>query len=184
MNARALFAVTVLSLVAPAAAAGQGAGPGVSVQGAFGSNINVGGSSQSLSFGFSPGEHFEFLISAERLHIPSEVTHYLHGYGATRGGTTQFISGEVRFSPFIFKRVSPYALAGVGRGTARPNVNEFFPDAVTHQAGLLFAGGGVRVPVAGHLSAFVDTRFVLQVDSSESGVFLFLPVRAGVAWRF
>jgi hypothetical protein len=184
MNVRVLVAIMVLSFAAPAVAAGQGAGSGVVVQGAFGSPINVGGNSQSLSLGFSPGGRVEFLVSAERIHMPTEVTRYEHGYGATRGGTTTFISGEARFSPVTFKRVSPYVLAGAGYGTSRPNVNDLFPGSATSDAALLIAGGGVRVPVTGHLSAFADMRFVLQVDRSEAGVFLFLPVRIGVAWRF
>ena len=183
MNARLLFAVTVLSFVAPAVAAGQGAGTGVSVQGAFGPLIKAG-DSQSLSLGFSPGERIEFLVSAERMHLPTEVNRYDNGFGVSRGGTTKFISGEVRFVPVTFNRVSPYVLGGAGRGTARPNVNDFFSDRVTHDAALLFAGGGVRVAVTGHLSAFADMRCVLQLDSSETGVFGFLPVRGGLAWRF
>jgi hypothetical protein len=35
-----------------------------------------------------------------------------------------------------------------------------------------------------HLSTFADMRFILQVDNSETGVFLFVPVRGGLAWRF
>jgi hypothetical protein len=182
MNARVLFAVAVLSFVAPAVAAGQGAGTRVSLQGAFGSHINGGGNSQSISVGVSTGERIGFLISAERSHLPTEVRRYDHGDGATRGGTTRFISGEVRFLPLPFNRVSPYALGGVGRGISRPNVNDLFPDRVTNDATLLFAGGGVRVPVTEQLSAFADMRFVIQGERGEAGVFL--PVRGGVAWRF
>ena len=184
MNARVMIAVAVLSFAAPVVAAGQEAGPRFSVQGAFGSHINVSGNSQSLSVGFSPEERVTVLVSAERMHLPTDIRRYEHGYGATRGGTTTFISGEVRVSPFTFKGVSPYVLAGGGRGTARTNVHELFPDPVAHDAALMFTGGGVRVPVAGHLSAFADMRFVLQLDRSEAGVFLFLPVRGGLAWTF
>ena len=183
-NARVLLAVTVLTFVAPAVAAGQEAGTRVSVEGAFGSPINVGGNSQSLSFGFSPVERIDLLVSAERIHMPMEVTRYERGYSATRGGTTKFISLELRFSPFTFNRVSPYVLLGAGRGTSRPNVNDIFRDPVTNDAALLIGGGGVRVPVTGHLSAFVDMRFVLQLENTETGVYLFLPVRGGLAWRF
>lgn len=184
MNARVLFAIAVLSFVAPTAAAGQAADTRVSAQGAFGSHIKGGGNSQSLSIGFLPNERIGFFVSAERLHLPTRITRYEHGYGATRGGTTTFISGEVHLSPFTFNRISPYVLAGAGRGTSRLNVNDLFPDRVTRDAALLFGGAGVRVPLTGRLSAFADMRFVLQVDRSESGVFLFLPVRGGVAWRF
>lgn len=184
MTAWVLFAVTALTFV-PAVAAGQGAGPRVSVQGALGSAISADGSSQAVSLGFSPGEYVEFLVSAERIQVPTEVTRYENGWSASRGGTTRFISGEVRFFPVTFDRVTPYVLAGLGRGTAQPNVNDIFPDAVTRRdAGLLFTGGGARVALTGHLSAFADVRCVLQLENSESGVFLFLPVRGGLAWRF
>jgi len=183
MKAWVLFAVTALTFV-PAVAAAQGAGPRVSVQGAFGSPIATGGTSQTVSVGFSPGERFDFLVSAERIHVPTEVNRYENGFGATRGGTTRFISGEVRFAPFTFDRVSPYVLAGLGRGTSRLNVNDIFPDPVTLETGLLFAGGGARVALTEHLGVFADVRFVLQVENSEAGVYLFLPVRGGLAWRF
>ena len=79
----------------------------------------------------------------------------------------------------------PYGLGGAGRGTTRANVNHVFPDPVTTEgAAVLFVGGGVRVPITEHLSTFADMRFILQVDNSETGVFLFVPVRGGLAWRF
>jgi hypothetical protein len=184
MNARVLVTITLLFLVAPAVASGQDTGTGFSVQGALGPLVHGGGSSQSLSLGFSPDERIGFVVSAERIHLPTEVTRYEFGYAATRGGTTTFISGEVRVSPFTFNRVTPYALAGIGRGRSRPNVNDLFPGGETTAAGMLFAGGGARLALTKHLSAFADMRFVLQVDRSEAGVFLFLPFRAGLAWRF
>jgi hypothetical protein len=184
MNARVLVAITVMFLVAPAGASGQDTGTAFSVQGAIGPLVNAGGGSQSLSFGFSPDDRIGFLVSAERMHVPTEVTRHDFGYAASRGGTTTFISGEVRVSPFTFNRVTPYALAGIGRGRSRPNVNDLFPGGETTDAGMLFAGGGARLAVTKHLSAFADMRFVLQVDRSEAGVFLFLPIRAGLAWRF
>jgi hypothetical protein len=49
---------------------------------------------------------------------------------------------------------------------------------------VLLFGGGVRAPVGEHVSTFADVRFMLQVDNTETGVFLFVPVRGGVAWRF
>jgi hypothetical protein len=183
-NVRVLAAVVVLGMAAAGSAAADEAASPISVHGGAGVQASAGGSSQALSVGFSPSARLEFLVSAERIHLPTDVTRYEHGYAATRGGTTTFISGEVRFTPLTVDRVSPYVLAGAGRGTSRPNVNDLFPDSSRSDAGLLFAGGGLYVPLAGHLSAFADLRFVLQVDRSESGVFLFLPVRGGLAWRF
>jgi len=76
-------------------------------------------------------------------------------------------------------------LAGAGRGRSRPNVNEHFPDSVSNDAVLFFGGGGVRVPLPGRFSLLADARFVLQAeDNEDASVYLFLPVRAGVAWRF
>ena len=185
MIARVLFAVTILWFVAPAVAAGQGTGTRVTVQGAVGSQLNGGGDNQSLAVGLAFGERLEVLVSGERIHLPTEVTRFENGQSVTRHGTVKFISGELRFSPVTFKRVSPFVLAGAGRGTSRPNVNEYFPDPVSNDAMFLIAGAGVRVPVTGHLSVIADLRFVMMgEDSDDGGVFLFGPVRGGLAWRF
>jgi hypothetical protein len=63
-------------------------------------------------------------------------------------------------------------------------VNDTFPDPATNSVGLVFGGGGIHVPVVDRLSLFTDVRFTLQVERTESGVFLFVPVRGGLAWRF
>jgi len=179
-----LVAVSVLSFVAPTAAAGQESGR-FSVQGAFGSHLNAGGNTESVSLGFWPGARIGILVSGERTHVPTVVTRSDHGFGATRGGTAMFISGELRVSFFASRRVSPYGFGGAGRGTSRPNVNDIFPGPVpTGGAAALFGGGGVRVAIAGHLSTFVDMRFLLQVENTEGDVLLLLPVRVGLAWRF
>jgi hypothetical protein len=180
MNARALFTVAVLSFLTPAVARGEEAA--VSVQGAAGSLFFDRGNSQSVAVGFLPDEHWEILVSGERLHVPTEVTRSSAGFSASRGGTTKFISGEVRFVPATFNRISPYLLVSAGRGISRPNVNEFFRDRVENDALLWFGGGGVRVAVASRLSAFVDMRIGFQTERDT--IYGFLPVRAGVAWRF
>jgi hypothetical protein len=182
MNVRVLFALVVLSVAAPAVAAGQGP---VSVQGAVGTNINEGGYNQSLSLGFSPGSGIDIRVGAERIHAPTEVTPFDRGYSVTRGGTTTFVSGEVRWFPVTFPRVAPYVLGGAGRGRSRLNVNEHFPDPVTNDAVLFFFGGGTRLPVTRHFSVVADVRLVLQAEDNDDGsVYLFMPVRAGLAWRF
>ena len=175
------IAVCALLGAAPGVAAAQN----VAVQGAFGSHINGGGNSQALSFGVSAGERIDFLISAERSHLPTDVTRSDDGViGATRGGTTGFISGEIRFFPLNVPgpAISPYVLAGAGRGASNPNVNEMFPDRISNDATLLFGGGGIRVPLTGQLSAFADVRFVIHSERGSS--ILLVPVRGGVAWRF
>jgi hypothetical protein len=183
MNARVLFAVSVLLCVAPAVAAGQGTGTRVSVQGAVGTDINAGGDGQSVSIGFSPHERLAILIGAERSHWPTEMTRPdATDFSATRGGTTTFISGEIRFLLVTFNRISPYVLASAGRGISRPHVNDIFPDRVTNDATLLFFGGGVRMVVTERLSAFADMRFGIQAE--RDSILGRAPVRGGVAWRF
>lgn len=181
---RVLAIVAGLPFVAPASASAQQTGTHLIVQGLYGTHLGEGGDSQSVSVGLS-FRRVDFLVSAERLHQPTEVRRYENGQSVTRRGTTKFISGEIRWSPFSFRRLSPYVLGGLGRGTSRPNVNEFFPTPVANDAVLAFAGGGLRVPVVSGLSVIADVRFVLQLeDSEDGGVYLFGPIRGGLAWRF
>ncbi len=184
MQAHRLAAATALIVtIVPAAMAAEENGRNrPTVQFGVGSHVIGGGNSQSLSFGVPAGPYVNLLASAERSHLPTELNRYEHGYGATRGGTLTFVSAEVRVSPRPFARLSPYALAGLGRGTSRPNVNEWFPNRVTNEATLLFVGGGVGVPLGGHVSAFVDARFVMYGERGEAGVTL--PIRGGLAWKF
>jgi hypothetical protein len=184
MNVRQLFAVTVLSLVWPAVAAGQGAGIGVSIQGAIGSHIGDGGDAQSVSLGVSFGERFGVVVNAERSHVPTDVTYFEGGYSATRGATTRFISGEFRYVPVTFKGISPYVIAALGHGVSRANVNEFFPNPVTHDVILQGPGFGAAVRVTEHLSAFGDMRFLFQSRRGEPDAGGFGPIRFGLAWRF
>jgi hypothetical protein len=178
MKARVLLAIGALSFVAPAIATGQGAGIGVSLQGTIGTQINAPGNNQSISIGFSPNERLDLLIGAERIHLSTEVTRF----GATRGGTTTFVSGEVRLSPVTINGFSPYLLGGLGAGRSRPNVNDLFPNAVTNSVWLIFGGGGVRFSVTDRFSVFADLRAGMQGE--RDSIFLLLPVRGGVAWRF
>jgi hypothetical protein len=181
MRVGALVVAAALSFLAPAVATGQH----VSIQGAAGSNANVGGNTQSISVGFAAGRRVEFLVSGERIHVPTEVRVFPNGSSATRHGTSMFVSGEIRFLPLTFDRVSPYALAGLGAGVSRLNVNDRFPNPVTNNTRLLFFGGGLRVPITDRVSVFGDLRLVLQVeDAGDGGLFGFVPVRGGVAWRF
>jgi hypothetical protein len=184
MNAWLLFAATALSFVSPAVAVGQGTGIKVSIQGGIGSHLGDGGDSQSLSLGVSFGERFGVVVNAERSHVPSDVTYFEDGYAATRGATTRFISGEFRYVPVTFKGISPYVIAGIGRGVSRPNVNQFFPNRVTHTVMLQFPGFGARVRMTDHLSAFADIRFMFQSRSGEPDAGGFGPIRGGLAWQF
>lgn len=181
MTRRPLLLTAVLAIVSPAVAAAQDHAR-FSVQGGAGTMLNVGGNTQSVSFGFWPGERVGLLVSAERIHLPTEVEQFDNVQSVTRGGTTTFVSGEIRWLPLTASRVSPYLLAGAGRGTARLNVNEHFPNPVTNPAMLFFFGGGVQVPAGDHLSVFGEVRMTGQLERDVP--FLFVPVRAGVSWRF
>jgi hypothetical protein len=183
-NVRLPLVLAVLSLVWPAVAAGQGTGIGVSVQGAVGTHIGDGGDTQSASLGVWFGKRFGVVVNAERSHVPTDVTHFEDGYSAARGATTRFVSGEFRYVPVTYKRISPYVIAGVGRGVSRPNVNEFFPDRVTHTVTLVFPGFGSSVRLTEHLSAFADLRVMFQSRVGEPDAGVFGPVRGGLAWRF
>jgi hypothetical protein len=183
-NVQLVVAIAVLSSFSPAVAAGQGSGVGVTVQGAVGSHIGDGGDSQSIGLGLWFGKRFGVVVNAERSHVPSDVTYFADGYAATRGATTRFVSGEFRYVPVTFKRISPYVLVVVGHGVSRPNVNEFFPDRVTHRVTLQGPGFGVRVDMTEHLSAFADVRFMFQSRRGEPDGGGFGPVRGGLAWRF
>ncbi len=184
VNVRLLLAIAVLALVSPAVAAGQGTGIGVSVHGAIGTHIGYGGDAESIGLGVSFGKRFAVVLNAERSHVPTDVTYFEDGYSATRGGTTRFISGEFRYLPVTYKRVSPYVLVVVGHGVSRPNVNEFFPDRVTHRVTLQGPGFGAQVQVTEHLSAFADLRIMFQSRAGEPDAGGFGPIRCGLAWRF
>ena len=71
--------------------------------------------------------------------------------------------------PVTYKRLSPYVLVAIGRGVSRPNVNEFFPDRVTHTVTLQGPGFGARVRLTEHLSAFADIRFLFQSRRRRAG---------------
>jgi hypothetical protein len=182
MNSRSrVLILAACLLAAPVMAAAQDGR--VVVLGAIGTNLNGGGYAAAVSGGIAVTPFLDILISAERYHIPTQVDRHVDGFSVTRNGTTTFVSGEARFTILPSRRVAPFAMAGIGRGRAVPNVNEHFPRSVTYDAGLLFIGGGVRARVAGPLSAFAESRVVLQVDSSD-GIYGFVPLRGGLALRF
>jgi hypothetical protein len=182
MHSRTRVLVLAACLLgAPAMAAGQD-GRFV-VLGAAGTNLNGGGYAAAVSGGLAVTPFLDILISVERLHIPTRVDRHADGMSVTRNGTTTFVSGEARFTILPSRRVAPFAMAGLGLGRAVPNVNEHFPRSVDYDAGLLFFGGGVRARIGGPLSAFAESRFVLQVDSSD-GIYGFVPLRGGLMLRF
>lgn len=179
-NAGVLVAVACLSVVAPAGAAGQDGG--VTIQGAAAAPLNANGNSQTLSLGLSPNGYFDFVLSGERLHTPSEVTRSGNVFHAIRGGTSKYISVEMRAFPVTIGRLSPYGLAGAGLGTSRSNVTELFPRRVTNEIAVLFFGGGVRMKITEAVGAFADLRFLHHIEGNDGTTFV--PLRAGLAWRF
>ena len=178
MRAR-VMAVCAMCMVVPGLASAQRVG----VQAAGGSIVNGGGYVLSAAFGYAPLSWLELLVNVERDHLPFEVERFSDGStAATRGGTLTFVSGEVRVGPTL-GRVSPFALAGVGGGTSRPNVNAMFPGVITNDLQVVYVGGGVRVPLGAGISVIGDARAMLAVEGDD-GILGMVPVRAGIAWRF
>lgn len=177
MTGRLFVVAAVASALMPATAWGQGTGLGATVQASAGTHLNAGGDTQSIAAGLS-SRWVDLLVSGERIHLPTERG----AFGATRGGTARFVSGEVRVFPVRFGRTSPYALASLGWGTSRPTVNDVFPDRVSNKAWLLLFGGGARVALTTRLSAFADVRVGIQGELDV--IALLVPIRAGVAFRF
>jgi hypothetical protein len=86
----------------------------------------------------------------------------------------------VRFALRSGERVSPYALAGAGVGVWRRS--EAIAEPVRNAARVWFSGGGLVVPVGPHLRVSGDVGFLALIERDV--LHLFLPVRAGLAWRF
>lgn len=141
------------------------------------------GELQSVSIGYSPTPKLTVLVGGWRMHRPTTERHYSDGVTAfTRGGTTQFVSGEVRFMFRSVDRVAPYAFTGGGFGVSRSNVNDIFPYRVRNVAYVAFGGGGLSVPLGSHLSASGDLGFFSLGE--QDYMRLILPVRVGLTWRF
>jgi hypothetical protein len=188
MNIRTLTVSSVLLLLLSAqVVSGQTpAGAGFdrfSLQVGAGPLLNSGGHTLSAALGFSPISRVDFAVTVERDHLPFERETFRDGFSITRGGTLTWVSGEVRASVFPPHRVSPYGLAGIGRGMSRPTVNDAFPDPVENDLRVVYFGGGVRVPIRNGLSVFGDARLMLALEGGD-GVLGVWPVRAGLAWRF
>ena len=180
--------VLALALSAVPAAVAQDqravAEPRFSVEATAGPQVYYAGHALSVSFGFAPSRSLTLLVTAQRSHTEDEVDFFVDGYGAERGTTEQFIAGELRYAFFPRKRIAPYLLFGVGGGTSQPNVSELFPDKRERNIGVVFYGGGVRIPVRPWLDAVVDMRLIMAAEGRSDYFGVQMPVRAGVAWRF
>jgi hypothetical protein len=49
---------------------------------------------------------------------------------------------------------------------------------------VVYYGGGARIPLGTQVDAFVDGRFMMQVEGRSDYFGVRFPVRGGVAWRF
>jgi hypothetical protein len=187
-----LLVVLVPRLVAAQPPVGQQAArepdedpPGrLSVHLAGGATIPSGndgpGNVQSVSIGYSPTPKLTVLVSGGRAHKLPRVRQFPDGFSRTAGGTLQFVSGEVRFTLRSDRRVSPYALAGAGLGVWRRS--EAIAEPLTNAAHVWFSAGGLVVPLGPHLRVSGDAGFLVLMERDV--LHLFLPVRAGLAWRF
>lgn len=162
--------------------------PSVSVQAGGGLTLLDTGHNLSAGVAFSPLARVTLLLGVERTHLETQAT-----YGDTpigpqvasvfRGGTMTAVSGTIRVSLFPEGRLTPYVLAGLGRGRSRPNVNEHFPTPVTNDATFALAGAGLSVPLRDRLSLFGDARMMIGAEGVD-GMLVVAPVRVGVNWRF
>lgn len=179
-----LAALLIALAATPAAAQGQAPERRFSLEAAAGFQVYYTGHAELVAFGFAPTRSLTFLISAQQSHVKDEITLYENSFDSERGGTEQFVAGELRYAFLPRKRVSPYVVVGAGGGISRPNVNEFFPDRKQREIGVFFYGAGVRMPVRPWLDAFVDTRLIMAAEAKSDFFAVRYPVRAGVAWRF
>ena len=162
--------------------------PSVSIHAAGGPTLVDTGHNLSAGLSFSPLSRVTFTLDAERTHLNSRITESEDpgGHRVTssfRGGTMNAVTGSVRVSLFPEGRLTPYVLAGMGRGVSKPNVNEQFPTPVTNDAVFGFAGAGLSIPAGRHLSLFADARLMVGGEGND-GTLVIAPLRAGVNWRF
>jgi hypothetical protein len=178
----------MLALSAAAASAQDGAGTAPaqlrwSIEGAAGVQLSYIGTIQSVALGFAPTRSLTLLLGAERSRTEDEIEFYPDGYGSERGGLVEFVSAELQYAFFAGKRVSPYVVAGTGRGVERPNVNEFFPYGVDRTIVVIYYGAGARIPLHRRLDAFADWRLIVTGDDAAEMAVLG-PLRSGIALRF
>jgi hypothetical protein len=178
----------VLVLSAAAASAQDAAGtppsqPRWSIEGAAGVQLAYTGTIQSVAFGFAPTRSLTLLVGAERSRTEDKIEFYPDGYASERGGRVEFVSAELRYAFFANLRVSPYVVAGGGRGVERPNVNEIFPYGVERAIVVVYYGAGARIPLHRRLDVFADWRMIVTGDDAAEMAVLG-PLRSGVAVRF
>ncbi len=172
--------VCLLFLICPTVAGAQS----FQVQAAAGPTLRDGGLSLAAGIGFSPASRLTVQVDVDRTHLFSRLERDARGYVyGFRGGTLTLATVQLRVSLFRPDRVGPYGFVGAARGVSKPNVSETFPVPVTNDAGAVFAGGGLHVPLRDRLSLFSDFRLMLGAEGPE-GIIAITPLRAGLAWRF
>jgi hypothetical protein len=149
-----------------------------------GSHLGDVGDVESMSVGVALTRFVTLAATVERGHVPTQVTLYPDGYGATRNGTLTFASGEFRVTIPAGRRWTSYALVGRGVGRSVFNVNTYFPDPITRTADLFYAGGGVRYALGSAIALFSDGKLMLVMGRSVDDLSARLPIRAGVSLRF
>ena len=180
-----LVTLVLVLTTAPASAQDSAGEPHLrwSIEGAAGVQLAYTGSIRCVAVGFAPTRSLTLLVGAERSRTEDEIEFYSDGYASERGGVVEFVSAEMRYAFFAKKRVSPYVVAGAGRGVERPNVNELFPYGVDRTIVAIYYGGGARIPIHRRLDAFADWRLILTGDDAAEMAVLG-PLRAGIAVRF
>lgn len=174
--------VIIVLVLAAAAASAQDATGGPpqlrwSIEGAVGVQLDYTGTIQSVAFGFAPTRSLTLLIGAERSRTDDKIEFYSDGYSSERGGLVEFVSAELRYAFFANSRVSPYAVAGAGRGVERPNVNELFPDGTDRNIVVIYYGAGARIPIHRRFDAFADWRLIITGDDAAEMAVLGPPAR-------
>ena len=185
MTHRILTIATLLVAAVPALASAQ-TPPAPANRFTFqvgGGPLGDGGYNAAAGFSFSPRSALDLAVNVEQLHQPARREQYSDGFSLTRGGTSTYLSGEVRVSLSPRTRLSPYAFAGVGGGVSRPTVSWEFPDAVSNALGVVYAGAGLRARIRNNLSVFADARALLEMEGGEAFGGR-SPVRVGLSWRF
>lgn len=176
---RIRIAVLWLFLVAPALSHAQS----VEVFGSAGPTSFDAGNSVAVGAGFSPHPRVTVAFSFDTTHLDFQTTRDGDVISSFRGGTYRLAVAEARILPFGRDRIGPYGLAGLTAGVSHPNVNQEFPDRITHGVFGIVAGGGFQVPLGRHVSAFADMHVMFGGEGRE-GVLAVAPVRGGMAWRF
>jgi hypothetical protein len=157
--------------------------PQFSVQMAAGPTLGSRATAVSAAAGYAPVSWLEVHVNVERIDASMRTTRHPDGYSISRGGTLTFVSGEVRFAPLPQARVSPFAMAGIGRGVSRPTVNAEFPQPVKNDLQVFYLGGGARVPLRRGVSLLADARAMLALEGYDSVLGIW-SIRGGIAWRF